>query len=104
MTGDVNMSPVMFWGSLGGLWVVVGMPWDHGGSVGASWDGPGRPLGCFWRYGAILGSDLRGQNVVISLVLDGFLRCYFFSFFLTYLEATLFSSKTKNHIVFRLIF
>ena len=59
MTGDVNMSPVTFWGSLGGLWVVVGMPWDHGGSVGASWDGPGRPLGCFWRYGAILGSVLR---------------------------------------------
>ena len=78
MTGDVNMSPVMFWGSLGGLWVVVGMPWDHGGSVGASWDGPGRPLGCFWRYGAILGSVLRDQNVVILLVLDGFLRCHVF--------------------------
>ena len=78
MTGDVNMSPVTFWGSLGGLWVVVGMPWDHGGSVGASWDGPGRPLGCFWRYGAILGSVLRCQKVAISLVLEGFLICHVF--------------------------
>ena len=76
MTGDVNMSPVMFWGSLGGLWVGVGMPWDHGESLGASWDGLGRPLGCFWRYGAILGSVLRRQNIVISLVLNGFLRCH----------------------------
>ena len=78
MTGDVYMSPVTFWGSLGGLWVVVGMPWDHGGSVGASWDGPGRPLGCFWRYGAILGSVLRCQKVVISQVLEGFLICHVF--------------------------
>ena len=78
MTGDVNMSPVTFWGSPGGLWRVVGMPWDHGESLGASWDGPGRPLGCFWRYGAILGSVLRSQNVAMLLVLDGSLRCYVF--------------------------
>ena len=92
MTGDVNMSPVMFWSSLGGLWVAVGMPWDHGESLGASWDGPGRPLGCFWRYGAILGSVLRGQNVAISLVSDGFLTCHvFLIFFRRYLKAMLFS-------------
>ena len=82
MTGDVNMSSVMFWGSLGGLWVVVGMPWDHGGSVGASWDGPGRPLGCFWSYWVVLETVPRIQNVVISFVLDGFLRCHVFLCFL----------------------
>lgn len=77
---------------LGCLGVLVGMPWDHGGSLGASWDGAGRPLGCFWRYGAILGSVLRGQNVAISLVLEGFLRCHvFLMIFHRYLDAMLFS-------------
>ena len=61
----------------GGLWgvpgVVSGDPGgtqgrrkNGGGSLGASWDGPGSPLGWFWRYGAILGSVLGGQNDVIS--------------------------------------
>ena len=65
-------------GVLGGPWEVPGGTKNRGGSLGASWDGPGRPLGCFWRYGAILGSVLRDQNAVISLVLDGFLRCHVF--------------------------
>ena len=30
-------------------------------------------LGWLWRSGVLLGSVLGGQNVVISLVLDGFL-------------------------------
>ena len=74
----------------GGLWevpgVVSGDPGgtqgrrkNGGGSLGASWDGPGSPLGWFWRYGAILGSVLGGQNVAIPMVLDGFLRCHIFS-------------------------
>ena len=50
-------------GSLGRSLEVLGGPWEgliggtkNGGcSRGASWDGPGRPLGCFWRYWAILG-------------------------------------------------
>ena len=66
--------------------------------------GPERHLGCFWRYGAILGSALRGQKVAISLVLDGFLRCHvFLMFFHRYLKATLFSLKTQNHILILLI-
>ena len=32
-------------------------------SLGASWDGPGGPLGWFWRYLAILGSVVGGQSV-----------------------------------------
>ena len=66
------------WGSLGVLGGVPAGTKNGGGSLGASWDGPGRPLGCFWRCGAILGSVLRDQNVVISLVLNGFLRCHVF--------------------------
>ena len=73
------------WGSLGKALEVLGGPWgvpggtkNEGCSWGASWDGPGRPLGCFWRYWAILGSVLRSQNVVILTVLGGFLRCHVF--------------------------
>ena len=68
---------------------VLGGPW---GSLGGSQGAPktevvlgerpgmvlGGPWGCCWRYWAILGSVLRGQNVVISLVLDDFLRCHDF--------------------------
>ena len=58
--------------------MVPGGSENGGGSRGASWDGPGRPLGWFRRYGAILGSVLAGQNVSISLVLNVFLRCHVF--------------------------
>ena len=63
---------------LGGPWEVPGGTKNGGGSLGASWDGPGGALGCFWRYGAILGSVLRCQKVAISLVLEGFLICHVF--------------------------
>ena len=80
------------WGSLGVPGGVPGGTKNGGCSRGASLDGPGRALGCFWRYWAILGSVLRGQNVVISLVLDGFLRCHvFLMIFHRYLDAMLFS-------------
>ena len=45
---------------------------------GASLERPGVPLGWFWRSEVILGSVLGGQNVAISLVVDGFLRCHVF--------------------------
>ena len=63
---------------LGGPWEVPGGTKNGGGSLGASWDGPGEALRCFWRYGPILGSVLRCQNVAISLVLEGFLICHVF--------------------------
>ena len=76
------------WGSLGSSLGVLGGPWgdprghkNGGCSRGVSWDGPGRPYGCFWRYWAILGSVLRRKNVVISLVLASFLRCHGFHVF-----------------------
>ena len=47
----------------------------------ASLERPGGPVGWFWRSGVILGSVLGGQNVVILLVLDVFLRCYVFKCF-----------------------
>ena len=65
-------------GVLGGPWEVPGGTKNGGGSLGASWDGPGEALRCFWRYGAILGSVLRCQKVAISLVLEGFLICHVF--------------------------
>ena len=37
------------------------------------WSVLGDLLGWLWRSGVLLGSVLGGQNVVISLVLDGFL-------------------------------
>ena len=37
------------------------------------WSVLGKLLGWFWRSGVLLGSVLGGQNVVISLILDGFL-------------------------------
>ena len=40
-----------------------------GASLGVSWDGPGKPLVCCWRYGAILGPVPRDQHVAISFVL-----------------------------------
>ena len=49
-------------------------------------------------------SSRGGLNVVISLVLGGFLRCHIcFVFFHRYLKATLFSLKMKNHTVILLI-
>ena len=66
------------WGSLGVPGGVPGGTKNGGGSLGASWAGPGEALGCFWRYGVILGSVLRDQNVVISFVLEGFLICHVF--------------------------
>ena len=65
------------WGSLGSplgsFGCLLGGPWASLEALGASWDRPGGPLGWFWRSGAILESVLGGQNVDISLVLDGFL-------------------------------
>ena len=58
--------------------VVPGGTKDGGASFGASWDGPGEPLGCFWRYGEIPGSVPRDQNAAFSLVLMGFLICHVF--------------------------
>ena len=76
------------WGSLGSSLGVLGVPGGIPGSTknggcsrGVSWDGPGRPYGCFWRYWAIIGSVLRRKNVVISEVLGGFLRCHVFKCF-----------------------
>ena len=70
---------------LGGVpespWEVPGGSQNGSGSLGASWNGPGRPLGWFWSSWAILGAVLGGQNVCISLVLDGFLRGHFFYVF-----------------------
>ena len=66
------------WGSLGFPGGVPGGTKNGGGSLGASWDGPGGPLGCFWRYGAILGSVLRCQNVAFSLILERVLICNVF--------------------------
>ena len=63
---------------LGGPGVVPGGPINRCYFLGASWDGSREALGCFWRYGAILRSALRGQKVAISLVLGGFLRCHVF--------------------------
>ena len=39
------------------------------------WSVLGGLLGWFWRSGVLLGSVLGGLNVVISLVLRGFLGC-----------------------------
>ena len=71
--------------------VVLGGPW---GSLGTSQGAQktevvhgecpetvlGGPMGVFGGIGrrAILGSVLRDQNVVVSLVLGGFLRCHVF--------------------------
>ena len=52
-----------------------------GASLERAWSVLGGLLGWFWRSGVILGSVLGGQNVAISLVLGGFLRCHVFSFF-----------------------
>ena len=54
------------WGGLWGSWGEPGEEEKRRRFSGASWDGPGSPLGWFWRYGAILGSVLGGQTVVIS--------------------------------------
>ena len=70
------------WGSLGSSLGVLGGPWGDprghkkrrlfsGSVLGRSWE-------ALWVFLAILGSVLRGQNVVMSLVLGGFLRCYVF--------------------------
>ena len=66
------------WRSLGVPGGIPGGTKNGGCSRGASWDGPGRPFGSFWRYWVILGTVSTRQNVVISLVLDGFLRCHVF--------------------------
>ena len=56
------------------------------------WSVLGGLLGWFWRSGVLLGSVLGGQNVVISLVLEGFLESLvFLMFFHSTLEAMLFS-------------
>ena len=57
------------WGSLGVPGGIPGGTKNGGCSRGVSWDGPGRPYGCFWRYWAIFGPVLRCQAVVISMVL-----------------------------------
>ena len=44
-----------------------------GESLERLWSVLGGLLGWFWRSGVLLGSVLGGQNVDISLVLDGFL-------------------------------
>ena len=62
-------------------WEVPGGSQNGGGSQGASWNGPGRPLGWFWSSWTILGAVLGGQNLFISLVLDYSLRCHVFYVF-----------------------
>ena len=65
---------------LGGPWASLGVPGgtkDGGASRGASWDGPGKPLGFVGRYGAILVSVPRDQNVPIPNDLKPFLIWYF---------------------------
>ena len=76
------------WGSLGSSLGVLEGPWgdprEHKkrrlfsrSVLGRSWEA----LWVFLGYWAIIGSVLRRQNVVISLVLGGFLRCHVFSCF-----------------------
>ena len=45
------------------------------------WSVLGGLLGWFWRSGVLLGLFLGSQNVVISLVLEGFLECQVFCCF-----------------------
>ena len=65
-------------GTLGVLWVSLGRSLGvlggPGSVLGSSWGA----LAVCWTSGAILGSVLGGQNVVISLVLGGILRCQVF--------------------------
>ena len=49
-----------------------------GESLERLWSVLGGLLGWFWRSGVLLGSGLGRQNVVISLVLHGFLECNVF--------------------------
>ena len=49
-----------------------------GGYLERPWSVLGELLGWFWRSGVLLGSVLGGQNVVISLFLNGFLECEVF--------------------------
>ena len=63
------------WGPLGVSWEVLGCLGGPGSVLGSPWGAVGVILGS----GAILGSVLGGQNVDISLVLGGILRCYVFS-------------------------
>ena len=64
------------------------------------WSVLGELLGWFWRSGVLLGLVLGGQNVVISVVLDGF-RCFsvmscLLMFFHRYLGAMSFSRKRRS--------
>ena len=54
------------------------LPKFLGESLERLWSVLGELLGWFWRSGVLLGSVLGGQNVVIFLVLDGFLGCHVF--------------------------
>ena len=54
------------------------LPKFLGESLERPWSVLGGLLGWFWRSGVLLGSVLGGQNVVILLVLDGFLECEVF--------------------------
>ena len=56
------------------------LPTFLGASLERPWSDLGGLLGWFWRSGVILGSVLGCQNVVISLVLNVFLRCHVFSY------------------------
>ena len=98
---DAWRSLGILWRSLGVLCVSLGRSLGVLGGpdrvLGSSWGALGR----FWRSGAILGSVLGGQNVGISLVLGGILRCHvFFVIFHRNLEVMLCSRKMKNCIVF----
>ena len=75
-----------------------------GESLERLWSVLGGLLGWFWRSGVLLGSVLGGQNVVISLVLGGILRCHVFCWnFHRNLEVIMFSRNMKNYMVFTLI-
>ena len=82
--GSATSLAVETWGPLWGPWRVRGgrlegprapktLPKFLGESLERPWSVLGGLLGWFWRSGVLLGSVLGGQNVVISLVLDGFL-------------------------------
>ena len=87
--GGAGEVPGRRWGFPGGPWASLGgLGGALGGSPGGPREslkgpqeapgGPGGGLGCFWSSGVVLGTDLGGGNVNISLVLTVFSkRCVF---------------------------
>ena len=67
MTGDVNMSTVTFWGSLGRLWVVLEMAWGLRGSLGVACGVAARPQSSQAKSLGRLGEVLGGPWVCLGL-------------------------------------